>query len=99
MTSVVTEMVEVPEPNVPIGAKGVGEGATIVTTAAVVAAIRDATGRELNRAPVRPDDIVGLRGPATTAGPTPSPDVPGPDPIPKYVGVDLVQSSLRGKEP
>jgi len=99
MPSVVTDIVEVPEPDVPYGAKGVGEGATIVTTAAVVAAIRDATGRALNRAPVRPDDIVGIRGPATSAGWAPSPDVPGPEPVPKYFGVDVVQSSLRGKEP
>jgi DNA-binding transcriptional regulator YdaS (Cro superfamily) len=27
-----------------------------------VAALRDATGRELTRVPVRPDDIVGLDG-------------------------------------
>lgn len=41
----------------PFGAKGVGEPPTISSTAAVVAAIRDATGRELNRAPVRPQDL------------------------------------------
>ena len=99
MPSVVTEIVEVPEPDVPYGAKGVGEGATIVTTAAVVAAIRDATGRPMNRAPVRPDDIVGIRGPATTEGWAPSPEVLGPEPVPKHFGVDVVQSSLREKEP
>jgi hypothetical protein len=98
MPNVVTDIVEVPEPDVPFGAKGVGEGATIVTTAAVVAAIRDATGRTLNRAPVRPDDIVGIRGPATSSGWAPSPEVPGPEPIPRYFGVDLGQSALKGKE-
>lgn len=41
----------------PFGAKGVGEPPTISSTAAVVAAIRNATGRELPRAPVRPQDI------------------------------------------
>jgi CO/xanthine dehydrogenase Mo-binding subunit len=41
----------------PFGAKGVGEPPTISSTAAVVAAIRAATGRELNRVPVRPQDI------------------------------------------
>jgi xanthine dehydrogenase D subunit len=41
----------------PFGAKGVGEPPTISSTAAVVAAIRDATGRDLNRVPVRPQDI------------------------------------------
>jgi CO/xanthine dehydrogenase Mo-binding subunit len=45
----------------PFGAKGVGEPPTISSTAAVVAAIRDATGLPLNRVPVQPDDIVGLR--------------------------------------
>jgi len=99
MPRVVTETVEVPELGVPYGAKGVGEGATIVTTAAVVAAIRDATGRELNRAPVRPDDIVGIRGPATSAGWAPSPEVPGPEPMPRYFGLDLGQSAMKRKEP
>ncbi len=41
----------------PFGAKGVGEPPTISSTPAIVAAIRDATGRELNRVPVRPQDI------------------------------------------
>jgi len=31
-----------------------------VVPAAVVAALRHATGRELRRAPVKPDDLVGL---------------------------------------
>ena len=98
MPTVVTELVEVPEPDVPFGAKGVGETATIVTTAAVVAAIRAATGRELNRAPVRPDDIVGIRQPVRTKGWPPSPEVPGPEPVPRYFGLDLGQSALKGKE-
>lgn len=41
----------------PFGAKGVGEPPTISSTAAVVAAIREATGKDLNRVPVRPQDI------------------------------------------
>jgi CO/xanthine dehydrogenase Mo-binding subunit len=41
----------------PFGAKGVGESPTISSTSAVIAAIRDATGKDLNRAPVRPQDI------------------------------------------
>ena len=60
MPPVVSELVEVPEPDAPYGVKGVGEPPTVVSTAAIVAALRDATGRELTRAPVRPDDIVGL---------------------------------------
>jgi xanthine dehydrogenase D subunit len=44
----------------PLGAKGAGEPPTISSTPAVVAAIADAIGRPLYRAPVRPQDIVGL---------------------------------------
>jgi CO/xanthine dehydrogenase Mo-binding subunit len=57
---IVSELVEDPEPDAPYGVKGVGEPPTVVSTAAVAAALRDATGRELTRVPVRPDDIVGL---------------------------------------
>jgi CO/xanthine dehydrogenase Mo-binding subunit len=60
MPPVVSELVEVPEPEAPYGVKGVGEPPTVVSTAAIVSALRDATGRELVRVPVRPDDIVGL---------------------------------------
>ena len=41
----------------PFGAKGVGEPPTISSTAAVAAAIRAATGKEISRVPVRPQDI------------------------------------------
>ncbi len=41
----------------PFGAKGVGEFPTISSTAAVAAAIRAATGRPIDRVPVRPQDI------------------------------------------
>jgi CO/xanthine dehydrogenase Mo-binding subunit len=41
----------------PFGAKGVGEPPTISSTAAVAAAIRLATGKQLNRVPIRPQDI------------------------------------------
>ncbi len=84
MPPVVSAAVEDPEPGVPYGAKGVGESPTIVATAAIVAALRDATGRELNRAPVSPDELAGLRPPAATQGPPPCPDVPGQDPVPLY---------------
>ena len=61
MPPVVAEIVEEPEPDAPYGVKGVGEPPTVVATAAIAAALRDATGRELNRVPVRPDDIVFAR--------------------------------------
>ena len=60
MPPVVSELVEEPEPDAPYGVKGVGEPPTVVSTAAIVSALRDATGRELVRVPVRPEDIVGL---------------------------------------
>jgi CO/xanthine dehydrogenase Mo-binding subunit len=58
MPPVVADVIEHPHPDAPYGAKGVGEPPTISSTPAIVAAIRAATGRELNRVPVRPDDIV-----------------------------------------
>src|SRR5438093_2849415 len=60
MPPIESVLIEDPEPTAPFGAKGVGEPPTVVSTAAIVAALRAATGRELARAPVRPDDIVGL---------------------------------------
>jgi CO/xanthine dehydrogenase Mo-binding subunit len=57
MPPVDIELVEVPEPDAPYGVKGVGEPPTVVSTAAIVSALRDATGRPLRRVPVRPDDI------------------------------------------
>ena len=50
-------LIEQAEPGAPFGAKGAGEPPTISSTAAVVAAIRAATGLALPRTPVRPDDI------------------------------------------
>jgi CO/xanthine dehydrogenase Mo-binding subunit len=79
-----TYAVEEPDPGVPYGLKGIGEAPSIVSTAAIVAALRDATGRELNRAPVTPDDLAGLRPPRATSGPPPVPDVPGQWPVPYY---------------
>jgi len=58
MPPVVAELVEHPEPEAPYGVKGVGEPPTVVSTAAIMSAMRAATGRELNRVPVKPDDIV-----------------------------------------
>jgi CO/xanthine dehydrogenase Mo-binding subunit len=61
MPPVVSELIEEAEPDAPYGVKGVGEPPTVVSTAAIVAALRAATGRELTRVPVKPDDIVGLK--------------------------------------
>jgi len=54
---VIARYVEVPDPYAPLGAKGVGEPPCISVTPAIVAAIRDATGVDLKRVPVRPQDI------------------------------------------
>jgi xanthine dehydrogenase D subunit len=54
---VVARLVEEPDPQAPLGAKGVGEPPCISVTPAIVAAIRAATGRTLDRVPVRPQDI------------------------------------------
>ncbi|MDQ7850160.1 MAG: xanthine dehydrogenase subunit D, partial [Armatimonadota bacterium] len=94
MPPVVSALVEDPDPDAPYGAKGVGEMSAIVSTPAILAALRDATGRELNRVPVRPDDLIGLAPPRTSAGPPPSPQVPGPEPIPYYAGLAAGQATL-----
>lgn len=70
MPPVVTALVEEPDPQAPLGAKGVGEPPCIAATPAIVAAIRDALRQAdgddrraglINRVPVRPDDIAGIR--------------------------------------
>ena len=66
MPPVVQTWIEQPERGAPYGAKGVGEPPTISSTGAIVAAIRAATGRPLDRVPVRPDDIA-LTAPTTVA--------------------------------
>ncbi|MGZ4693925.1 MAG: molybdopterin cofactor-binding domain-containing protein, partial [Acidimicrobiales bacterium] len=54
-------IIEEAEPGAPFGAKGVGEAPTISSGPAVAAAMRDATGLELPRVPVRPADIALAR--------------------------------------
>jgi xanthine dehydrogenase D subunit len=58
MPEVLATCIEQPEPGAPFGAKGVGEPPTISSTAAIVAAIRSATGVDVTRVPVRPWDLV-----------------------------------------
>jgi CO/xanthine dehydrogenase Mo-binding subunit len=53
----VAALIEQPEPGAPFGAKGIGEPPSISSTAAVAAAVRDATGLALPRVPIRPSDI------------------------------------------
>lgn len=54
---VVATLIEEPDPQAPMGAKGVGEPPCISVTPAIVAAIRNAVGRDIPRCPVRPQDI------------------------------------------
>lgn len=54
---VIASFVEEYEPQAPLGAKGVGEPPCISVTPAIVAAIRNAVGKEIPRCPVRPQDI------------------------------------------
>jgi CO/xanthine dehydrogenase Mo-binding subunit len=54
------EVLEHPDPHAPYGLRGAGEPPTLSSTPAIVAAVRDATGRALTHAPVRPEDIVGI---------------------------------------
>jgi xanthine dehydrogenase D subunit len=66
MPPVVATLIEEPDPQAPLGAKGVGEPPCISVTPAIVAAIRDALRQadgddrraaRLTRVPVRPQDI------------------------------------------
>ena len=51
------EIVEVPDPNGPYGAKGVAEPATIPTTPAILNAIYDAVGVRITRTPATPERV------------------------------------------
>ncbi|MEU8653475.1 molybdopterin cofactor-binding domain-containing protein [Streptomyces sp. NPDC048737] len=58
------DVLELADDHAPYGLRGVGEAPTLSSTPAVLAAIRDATGLELNRTPVRPEHLTGT-APAT----------------------------------
>jgi CO/xanthine dehydrogenase Mo-binding subunit len=55
-------VLELEHPDAPYGVTGVGEMASITSTPAILAALRQATGRELPRAPVTPEDLAGVEG-------------------------------------
>jgi CO/xanthine dehydrogenase Mo-binding subunit len=55
-------VLELGNPDAPYGVTGVGEMASITSTPAVLAALRDATGRELTRVPARPEDLAEVKG-------------------------------------
>ncbi|MFF9061266.1 xanthine dehydrogenase family protein molybdopterin-binding subunit [Streptomyces sp. NPDC014882] len=58
------DVLELADDHAPYGLRGIGEAPTLSSTPAVLAAIRDATGLELNRTPVRPEHLTGT-APAT----------------------------------
>ncbi|MFG3093753.1 xanthine dehydrogenase family protein molybdopterin-binding subunit [Streptomyces sp. NPDC048202] len=53
------DVLELADHHAPYGLRGVGEAPTLSSTPAVLAAIRAATGLELNRTPVRPEHLTG----------------------------------------
>ncbi len=53
------DVLELADDHAPYGLRGVGEAPTLSSTPAVLAAIRDATGLEFNRTPVRPEHLTG----------------------------------------
>ena len=53
---------EFPHPDSPFGLNGVGEPPNLSSTPAIVNALRDATGLDLPRAPVRPADLIPSLG-------------------------------------
>ena len=60
MPPVKADVLELGDPDSPYGLKGVGEPPTISSTPAIVSALRDATGQDLARVPVSPDQVVGI---------------------------------------
>jgi CO/xanthine dehydrogenase Mo-binding subunit len=58
MPEIVSHMIEVPDPEGPMGAKGLGEHVLIPTTPAILNAIRHATGAVLTQLPARPDRVL-----------------------------------------
>ncbi|MFD8791249.1 xanthine dehydrogenase family protein molybdopterin-binding subunit [Streptomyces vinaceus] len=53
------DVLELADPNAPYGLRGMGEAPTLSSTPAVLAAIRAATGLELNKTPIRPEALTG----------------------------------------
>ena len=58
MPPVKMDVLELGDPHSPYGVRGVGEPPTISSGPAIIAAIREASGRDVARVPVRPHDLV-----------------------------------------
>lgn len=57
--SIPVDVLELADDHAPYGLRGVGEAPTLSSTPAVLAAIRNATGLELTKTPVRPEHLTG----------------------------------------
>ncbi|MEV7616956.1 molybdopterin cofactor-binding domain-containing protein [Streptomyces sp. NPDC089799] len=53
------DVLELADPNAPYGLRGLGEAPTLSSTPAVLAAIRQATGLEIDKTPIRPEALTG----------------------------------------
>lgn len=67
-------LIEVPDPSVPFGAKGIGESGLLSVAPAILNAVRDATGADLTTLPATKEEVrralkaVSARGPAALKG-------------------------------
>lgn len=67
MPPVEVKLLEHPHPDSPYGLNGVGEPPTLSSTPAVANAVRAATGLDLERVPIRPEDIALAPAPLSGA--------------------------------
>jgi carbon-monoxide dehydrogenase large subunit len=75
MPNVEVQHLEIPSPDSPNGAKGVGEGGTLGPAAAIANAVGDALGVEMNALPLTPELVRAAAGEGNTlAGRRSSPD-------------------------
>lgn len=65
LPSFALDHLEIPAPDTPNGAKGVGEGGTLAPPGAIANAVADALGQEVNRLPITPERVVAAAA-ATT---------------------------------
>jgi CO/xanthine dehydrogenase Mo-binding subunit len=56
------EILEIPEPGAPFGAKGIGESTVTPVAPAVANAVADATGAPVNRLPLAPETVLAAIG-------------------------------------
>ena len=86
MPEIFTDLVELPDPAGPFGAKEVGQGPLLPIMPAVANAVYDAVGVRVDQIPVTPERILrGLQakaaGKPARSGPAAFPDVPWPEPL------------------